>query len=168
MTTALRRTRPEDLDFVTRLERREDHREQIGQWSDAQHLAAIAGEATREHWTIEREGARAGYLIAYDGREADGGIYVKRILVDAKERGTGTAALSAFLDEACRRAGARFAWLIVRVPNLRAQAVYRKLGFERWDPEGEAAARADHAGEAPMGDTFRMRIELSAWRSRAR
>lgn len=149
---ALRRTRPEDVPFVSALERRADNRELVGQWSDAEHLAAIAGEATREHWLIERRGRPAGYIIAFDGRKSDGGIYVKRILVDAKGAGTGGAALARFLEMAFARPGARFVWLNVREGNVRAQALYRRLGFATFE------AGALHGGESPGTGAFSMRI----------
>src|SRR5688572_13286288 len=80
----LRASRAEDLAWVTALERRADHLDAIGQWSDAEHLEAIARGNGREHWVIERGGRPAGYLIAYDCRSRGAGLYVKRILVDAK------------------------------------------------------------------------------------
>ena len=42
---ALRPARPEDLGFVTGLERRPDHVEAIGQWSDLEHLANRPAES---------------------------------------------------------------------------------------------------------------------------
>ena len=160
----LRPTRESDLAFVTTLERKPENQEMIGQWSDEEHLDAIARRNGREHWIIERGGRPAGYLIAFDGRDHGAGFYVKRILIADKERGTGTAALASFLDDACARPGVAFVWLMVRDHNLRAQAVYRKLGFARYDPDlGEEArwnAKVDPGGEG----VFRMRIESSDWR----
>ena len=167
MATALRPSTPGDLGFVTALERDPANRDYIGQWADAEHLDAIARRAGREHWIIERDGAPAGYLIAFDGRDLGAGIYVKRILVGDKVRGTGTAALAAFLDRACARPGVEFVWLLVRDWNARAQAVYTKLGFRRHEAppeESERWMRVDASGEG----VFRMRIEASDWRSRAR
>jgi ribosomal protein S18 acetylase RimI-like enzyme len=46
-------------------------------------------------------------------------------------------------------------WLLVRDGNDRAQAVYRKLGFERFDPEGDEALRFNAAGDTP-NQSFRM------------
>ena len=80
----LRPSREADLEWITALERHPGNRELIGQWSDDEHADAIAGRQGREHWIIERDGARAGYLIAYDCRAAGAGIYVKRILVAEK------------------------------------------------------------------------------------
>lgn len=154
----LRRTTPADLAFVTTLERHPDNRDWIGQWSDDEHLAAMAGKAGREHWIIERAGERAGYLIAYDCRAAGAGIYVKRILVKDKERGTGRAALALFIADALARPVAGAVWLIVRETNARALTVYRSLGFERFEPGGDTA-RYDTAAEPPAArDYFRMRL----------
>ena len=150
---------------MTALERHPDNRDLIGQWSDREHLDAISGHERREHWIMERGGAPAGYLIAFDARHEGAGIYVKRILVADKERGTGKAALAAFLDDACARPGVPFVWLMVREENLRAQAVYRALGFERFEPAAEEARRYDAVAEAPMEKCFRMRLSA---RSRAR
>jgi ribosomal protein S18 acetylase RimI-like enzyme len=152
----LRPSLPGDLGFVTALERHPDNRDFIGQWSDAEHLAAMAGAQGRSHSIIEREDAPAGYLIAYDCRAQGAGIYVKRLLVADKERGTGKAALRAFLERAFERDRAELVWLLVRDWNARAQAVYRGLGFERFDPSPEAAMRFDAAAEAPGAQSFRM------------
>ena len=154
----LRRSRPEDLAYVTALERRPDNVDFIGQWTDDEHLAAMAGRESREHWIVELEGQPAGYLIAYDTRAADGGVYVKRILVDVKERGTGKRALQAYVDEVRNRPGARFVWLIVRDSNLRAQAVYLGLGFSRYEPTQDEARRLTSFTEAPVSQSFRMRL----------
>ena len=100
MAVTLRPSASADLAWITALERRPDHRDAIGQWSDAEHLDAIHRRDGREHWIMEREARPAGYLIAYDCRAVGAGIYVKRILVDEKERGTGKAALALFLRDA--------------------------------------------------------------------
>jgi len=164
MPTTLRPTLPADLAFVTGLERHPDNRALIGQWSDAEHLAAIAGRDGREHWIIERDGAAAGYLIAFDGRAHGAGIYVKRILVAEKGRGTGKAALARFLDDATARDGVAFVWLLVREQNLRAQAVYTGLGMRRYACTPEVAARWDATIDPAGPGVLRMRLESSAWR----
>ena len=155
----LRPSQPSDLAYVIALERHPSNRDLIGQWSDAEHLAAIAKRDAREHWIIERDGRPAGYLIAYDAREQGAGIYLKRILVEAKEGGTGTEALRLFIAD-LRKRGAPMVWLIVFDWNERAQRVYRKLGFEHIDPRGNEKLRLDRGGEPPAEGAFRMRLKL--------
>jgi ribosomal protein S18 acetylase RimI-like enzyme len=163
----LRRTTAADLAWVVAQERHPGNRELVGQWTDAQHLDAIHGRGGREHWLVERDGERAGYLICLDGRQQGGGIYVKRVLVTDKERGTGQAAMRAYLDEAFSRPGTDFVWLNVRDWNARAQACYRKAGMEPWEPEAAELWRIAHGISESMGGVTRMRITSGAWRSRA-
>jgi diamine N-acetyltransferase len=153
----LRPSRPDDLAFVTTLERHPDNRAFIGQWSDEQHLAAMDAPG-RSHLIVEEEGAAVGYLIAYDCAAAGCGVYVKRLLVKNKGRGVGRAALSLFIDEAFARPEVALAWLIVFEFNVRAQAVYRALGFERFDPPPSEAARFDRIAEPPPEGALRMRL----------
>jgi ribosomal protein S18 acetylase RimI-like enzyme len=164
---SLRPSTAADLGYVTALERHPDTRELIGQWSDAEHLDAIARRFAREHWVIEREGTRAGYLIAFDARAEGAGIYVKRILVADKEKGTGKAALTAFLDGAFARPGVDFVWLQVRERNARAQAVYTGLGFGPFVPPPGDEPRWQRVDTSGVG-VWRMGIRASDWRSRAR
>lgn len=159
---ALRPSRPGDLDFVTGLERRADHVDAVGQWTDVEHLAAMQSPK-REHWIIESDGTPVGYLIAFDCRGDDAGLYVKRILVADKDKGTGTLALSKFLDRAFFELRVKLVWLIVREGNARALNVYRRLGFHRFDPVGEVARRFNDAGHLPGPGTFRMLLNARDW-----
>lgn len=151
----LRPTTPADLAWVTALERHPDNAPLIGQWDDATHLEAIRRERGRSHWIIERDGRAAGYLIAYDCVAEGAGVYVKRILVADKERGTGRAALAAYLATLDPRVP--FVWLNVRQGNARAQRVYASLGFVRYEPVGEELARLDTAAEATSSGAFKMK-----------
>jgi RimJ/RimL family protein N-acetyltransferase len=163
----LRPTRPDDLAFVTALERHPGNREFIGQWSDAEHLDAIAGHRGREHRIIERDGTTAGYLITFDGRGEGTGLYVKRLLVAQKEKGTGRAALAAFLDDAFARPGVAFVWLQVFDWNARAQSVYTHLGFARFEVPPGDDARWQRVDSSRAG-VWRMGIGSSEWARRAR
>jgi predicted GNAT superfamily acetyltransferase len=97
-------------------------------------------------------------MIVADRQGPEGGVYVKRILVADKERGTGKAALRAFIAEALGRPGRRFVWLNLREPNACARAVYRALGFERFEPSLEEGA----GGEMPHQGVFSMRIPAAS------
>ena len=125
----------------------------------------MAGREGREQWVIERDGRPAGYMILFDGREAYGGAYLKRILVADKERGTGREALRLLLEELFRRTGLDFVWLCVRASNDRAQHVYRQRGFRAFEPEPALAARLALRGDVPGEDVFRMRITRSEYRA---
>jgi len=140
---------------VTALERHPDNRETIGQWTDEQHRDAMAGRGRVSHSIIERDGVPEGFLIGYDRRAEVGGIYVKRIVVNGKDRGTGTRALQAFVDAAFARGDVDLVWLLVRDGNARAQAVYRKLGFVRFEPGADEAPRFDAGADTP-NQSFRM------------
>ena len=164
MIVRLRGTTPADLGFVTSLERDGYNREYIGQWTDEEHLAAIRGERDREHRVIEVDGLPGGYVISYRGEDTSPSIYIKRVLVADKERGIGKAAVAQVLDDAFARPGVDFAWLLVRQWNARAQAVYRKLGFERYDPQPREADALARYAEAPGSESFRMRIDAATWR----
>lgn len=158
MTVTLRPSTRADLDYVTTLERRADNVDFIGQWSDWEHLSAIEGRDGRRHWVIERDGERAGYLIAYDCRARDAGFYVKRILVDRKDGGVGSAALRSFIDRAFAKPDVSCVWLLVREANARGRHLYAKLGFQYFDPPPEDAKRYD-AFESPPGEgVLRMRL----------
>ena len=159
MSVRLRPTAPADVAFVTGLERDADNRDFIGQWTDEEHLAAIRGDRGRLHRVIEVDGAPAGYVITYDGGAYSPSTYVKRILVADKGRGTGQAAMELVLAEAFSHPANRFVWLLVRDWNARAQAVYRKLGFERYEPVGDEAATLAGYAEGPGPQSFRMRID---------
>ena len=107
---------------------------------------------------IERDGERAGYLIAYDCRANDAGFYVKRILVDRKDGGTGSAALGSFIEGALARPDVSCVWLMVREANARGRHVYGKLGFVRFDPGPDEARRYDAFEDPPLEGVFRMRL----------
>ena len=148
----LRPTADADLDWVLALERDPANTPYIGSWTRAEHAAAVAAR-DREHWTIERadDGARAGYLIAFDLRARGHGVYVKRIVVADKSRGLGRAALGRFAAHAFAELGAPHVWLTVFRENERAQRSYRALGFALEDPA--PARRAElHAAAGGFSD----------------
>jgi ribosomal protein S18 acetylase RimI-like enzyme len=105
---------------------------------------------------VEEGGHAAGFIISRDCRAQGAGVYVKRVLIGEKDRGLGHAALGAFLERTHLEYGPCDVWLNVRNENARAQAVYRKHGFEPFHPRAEDAARYDAVAEAPADLCFRM------------
>lgn len=150
----LRPTREEDLSFVRELERDPENMPFISQWTRDQHADAIR-RSDREHWIIESGNGPLGYLIAYDLKEQDSGVYVKRIVVDPKSTGLGRAALAEFLEHAYRDLGTDYVWLAVGPGNDRAQRSYLALGFE-WTKRSERARECLAAGRDPENPNLLM------------
>ena len=74
----------------------------IPQWTTEQHHDAIR-RSDREHWIIESDDrGPLGYLIAYDLKSQDSGVYLKRIVGSHKGIGLGRAATTKFLEHAYR------------------------------------------------------------------
>lgn len=140
MEITLRPTSPDDLDFVIALERDDDNRPFIGQWSREEHQAAI-DRADREHWIVsDAQGVPLGYVILYDVRAIGQGVYVKRIAIGPKSAGIGRRALAELVAHAFRDLGAEFVTLGVYAHNLRAQKSYRAVGFEMLEQTKEERA----------------------------
>ena len=140
MEISLRPTTPDDLDFVIALERDDENRPFIGQWSREEHRAAI-DRADREHWLVaDAAGVRLGYVSLYDVRAIGQGVYVKRIAIGPKSAGIGRRALAELVAHAFRDLGAEFVTLGVYAHNLRAQKSYRAVGFEMLEQTQEERA----------------------------
>ena len=154
----LRRTTPEDLDFILPLEHHPDNRDFIGQWTRDEHLVAMA-RVDREHWTmVGADEAALGYLIAYDSRAEGYGVYIKRIAVAERSRGVGRAALAAFLDHVWRDTDADVVTLAVRGYNARAIHVYELVGFETWTMTPEELAAMSETVDPIPTDCLVMRV----------
>jgi diamine N-acetyltransferase len=68
-----------------------------------------------------------GYSLEFDGRDA----YVDELFVQEEHRGRGLGGQAVrFVEEVCASLGVRALHLEVDRDNARAQAVYRKAGFE--------------------------------------
>jgi len=156
----LRPTSPEDLDFVLFLERRPDNHPYILQWSEQDHLAAIAAE-DRAHWIVENasDNSPLGYIIVYDLVAKGLGVYLKRIVIDEKSRRTGRLALQMVLDHAFSELGAAFVSLAVFSDNVRAQRAYESIGFaEASLPSRVSEALEDAAGGFPENSVLMCRF----------
>lgn len=150
----LRPTREADLPFVREHEQHPENAPFISQWTVAQHADAIR-RSDREHWIIESDGRPVGYLIAYDLKAQNSGVYVKRIVVAQKDAGLGRTALAQFLEHAYRDLGTDYVWLAVRPGNKRAQRAYAALGFE-YTKRSERARECIAAGRDPENPNLLM------------
>jgi ribosomal protein S18 acetylase RimI-like enzyme len=155
MPLRLRRTRESDLPFVREVEQDPENTPFISQWTTVQHADAIR-RGDREHWIIESDGrGPLGYLIAYDLKAQDSGVYVKRIVVSRKGAGLGRAAMAQFLEHAYRDLGTDYVWLAVRKENERAQRSYLALDFE-YTKRSERARECLAAGRDPENPNLLM------------
>ena len=129
-TLFVRKTVAPDLDAVLEIERHPDNSPFIGQWPRERHGAVIE-RPDGEHWVIVPEGncSPIGYLIAFDLTAEGFGVWIQRIAISSRSRGIGRAVLGAYLANAIRRFRADSATLDVMPANLRAQRMYRALGF---------------------------------------
>jgi ribosomal protein S18 acetylase RimI-like enzyme len=123
----LRDTEHEDLRWVLDLERMEEHRRFVGQWSLAQHEEAIESEDHRHLVLVGSDGSPLAYVILAG---LSGGVSLEfmRIVVAEKRRGAGRKAIRAVKRLAQREAFERI-WLDVRPENLAARALYESEGF---------------------------------------
>jgi ribosomal protein S18 acetylase RimI-like enzyme len=150
----LRPTREADLPFVRELEQNPENTPFISQWTTEQHADAIR-RSDREHWIIESDNGPLGYVIAYDLKAQDSGVYVKRTVVSRKGAGLGRAAMAEFLNHAYRDLGTDYVWLAVRPENERAQRSYQALGFE-YTKRSERARECLAAGRDPENPNLLM------------
>ena len=102
----------------------------VGRSSRAEHEEMLA--SPRYAYLIgERGDEAAGFALLRDLEDPYGNLYLKRIAVRRPGQGEGSALLAAVLDWAFERTRAHRFHLDCLDDNLRAQALYAKLGFTR-------------------------------------
>ncbi len=139
MPVRLRRTTPEDLDFVLGAEGEAENAPFIGQWTREEHAAALADD-DMAHLVIacSEDDRRVGYVILTGLSDGERGVRLRRICVTEKGRGYGRAGLRLVQRFVLEEMGAPRLWLMVRGHNARAQRLYESAGLVREgsDPEG--------------------------------
>lgn len=140
MDPTFRIAAPADLDVLIRFVRGLYAHDDIPLHEPTAHRALddlIRDPSLGRVWVIERAGRPIGYVVLtfgysleYGGRDA----FVDELFVDERHRGrgAGTAALR-FVAAQCRSVGVRALHLEVDRPNMTAQRLYRREGFEDHD-----------------------------------
>jgi RimJ/RimL family protein N-acetyltransferase len=148
VSVRLRPTTEADLDFVLATEQDAHNRRFIGQWSRAEHAAALRSPAFR-HFVVEHDGRPVGYVILQDVDRDDRVLQFRRIALAERGRGHGRAALRAARRLAFEELGARRFWLDVKTSNAVARSLY---GSEGWREEGLLDPRhhPGHGDDEPM------------------
>ena len=125
----LRPTMQSDLDYVLTLEQDPDNLPFITPWERMQHEAAIRFPDFR-HFIIEAGPGldSAGFAILIGCRSPHQSLELKRMVVQAKGRGLGRAALRVIKKVAFDDLGAHRLWLDVKT-QARARALYDSEGF---------------------------------------
>ncbi|WP_067934248.1 GNAT family N-acetyltransferase [Alicyclobacillus kakegawensis] len=128
--TTIRNTKPQDLDFVLRLESDEDNARFIIPWSRAEHERAMT-DADKAHLVIERtdDHRRIGYMILAGVQNLNRSVELIRIVIAEKGFGYGSEAIRLVQRWVFLELRAHRLWLDVKEHNIRAQHVYHALGF---------------------------------------
>jgi diamine N-acetyltransferase len=143
MSVRLRRTAPEDLDFVLAAEGDGENAPFIGPWTREEHAAALAdGDAAHLIIVRAEDDRRVGYVILTGLTDGARGIRLRRICVTEKGRGYGREAMRLVQRLAFEDLGASRLWLMVRSHNVRAQRLYESVGMIREAPDPGASADA--------------------------
>ena len=126
----LRPTMLSDLDWVVSLERDGANLPFITPWERPQHEGAIRFPDSR-HFIVETGDAleRAGFAILQGCRNPNGSVELKRLVLQAKGRGLGRAAVRQLKAVAFTQLRAHRFWLDVKALNTRAYKLYQSEGF---------------------------------------
>ena len=158
----LRRATEADIPFIMETERKPGYDQFIGRYSLDEHRAHLADPAFAYLIGENAEGSALGFVILMDLNRRDGNACVKRIAVSSPEKGLGTPLLAGAVDFAFLETNAHRLWLDVVSGNLRAQTVYRKVGFIQEGVLREAALLPDGS----RSDFLLMSILRPEWAAR--
>jgi diamine N-acetyltransferase len=130
VSVRLRPTTPEDLDFVLDAERDPENARFILPWTREQHVRALA-DPDVAHRIIELGSPRDrfGFVLLLGLTSPHGSLEFRRIVVTAKGRGLGRAAVRAVKHFAFEEHKAHRLWLDVKEFNARARHLYASEGF---------------------------------------
>lgn len=126
----LRRTTPEDLDFVLPAEQHEENRLFVMAWPRAQHQEALANTDLLHLICETVANARAvGYIILAGLQNANQSVEFRRLVITDKSRGFGREAVKLVKELAFETLNAHRLWLDVKEQNHRAKRLYESEGF---------------------------------------
>ena len=122
-----------DIDFIVRQEAREE----IGEWllpaTKQDHLAWRRDPDYRYEILFNEEEQPLGYAIIKGFENPHQSLELMRIAVATPGKGIGKPFLTKLVDRAFTEWGAHRFWLDLFDDNMRAEKLYRKVGFH---PEG--------------------------------
>ncbi len=125
----IRRTLPEDLDYVIATEQHADNVIYITPWTREQHKSALESEDVL-HLILEDHLANSvGYMILRGFSNEHQCIEFMRIVISDKGKGYGRDAIRLIQTYVFNELHAHRLWLDVKEHNHRAKNLYESLGF---------------------------------------
>ena len=123
-------TEEQDLHFVLQAEQAADNSEWVSRWLAKEHTDALSCADTL-HLIIRHDGQSIGYIIVKGLLNPHNSIELLRIVITTKGLGHGKMAINLLKKWCFEQQKAHRLWLDVKEHNLRAQHVYKTLGFKR-------------------------------------
>ncbi len=148
-----------DIGAVMAIERSPDFELCVARSEEGEHRAMLDSPSHAYRLGVGKTGAIEAFAILRGLDDVHGNLYLKRVAVARPGQGLGTAFLSLVLDEAFGPMGAERFHLDCFADNVRAQAVYRKLGMSR---DG-VLRRAYRLNDGTRTDLVMMAILKSEW-----
>lgn len=139
----IRRATPADIPFIMAVERLPGYADRIGQWSAADHEAALASPDHAYLIALDQAAMPVGFAIIQDRQEPHGNLHLRRIAVSREGQGFGRRLLRAVTDWAFQTTETHRLWLEVLETNTRAQNLYRSHGFQQEGTAREGYLRRD-------------------------
>jgi diamine N-acetyltransferase len=127
----LRAATKTDIPFIVGTEHSPEFREYIGTWTSEEHAVAMGDTDTRYLIALDNFGNAIGYITLRGIQSEHRNIELKRVVIASPGRGHGKEVLRLLLRTVFDEFGAHRLWLDVFETNLRAQHVYRSLGFQQ-------------------------------------
>ena len=148
-----------DVGAVMAIERSPEFELCVGRSEETEHRAMLDSPSHAYRLGIGASGAVEAFAILRGLGDVHANLYLKRVAVARPGHGLGTAFLGLVLDDAFGPMGAERFHLDCFADNVRAQAVYRKLGMSR---DG-VLRRAYRLNDGTRTDLVMMAILKSEW-----
>ncbi len=159
--TILRPARADDLAYICATERLPGYERLTGQWSHAEHVAAMARADTHYLVGSPSGGDPQGFVILQPLADPHEGTKIKRIAVTSPGAGFGRRLLHAVFDWVFTNTSSDRLWLDVFTHNERARHVYRVVGMS----EDGLLRQAYRLPDGSCVDRVIMSILRSEWRA---
>lgn len=127
----LREATETDVPWIVEVEYSPEFREYIGRWTSDEHAQAMRDPDTRYFIAVDDSNEPLGYVILRGLQAEHHNVELKRIVMRSPGRSYGRLVLHLLLRKVFEELGAHRLWLDVFETNLRAQHVYRSLGFRQ-------------------------------------